>query len=560
MKTQTILRTVVGIATITLSLWSQESLKALVQQTIVLPKIKQEIQKTDLNLSQFFASIKETSNFSDVNKSLVSDIPTKLVSADSNQSLEQNMTLKNLLTAFDSNSTKTPDLNSSLIALDLNDSNRTKAVSIPEVSLEHNKTLHSVKGDEISLTDAVKRSLEQNYLIKAGYDRIRQFEERSNEAYADHLPKLDYKSNFTKNYEYTRTAGKGANRNFIYNDAELKLTQNLYSGGGIQANVKKFDYLKDAEDFKTKQVIEEETLKIAKAYLDVLYARRAVEAHIENMSSLEEILRIVKLKYSSGAVSLAEESSIMASYTDANTSLIKAESAYVDARNYYEFVSNLSLQDAMPFEKFFEIKLDDFDTMSENLLKTNPELMSMQKSLESKQAEIRAAKADYLPRVNAVISGYSQDQDTEAPSASKADIFQKNAGYGKIEFLYNLYSGNATDAKVERLKREESELVNKIEYQKKKLMWDAQQLYNSVRTLDRTLANSETEYNAVSQMVETYWEKFRLGNQELDVLLIAQKQLNQNRQDRLKYLKNYMSDSFTLLAMNGELLKFFLNR
>ena len=91
-------------------------------------------------------------------------------------------------------------------------------------------------------------------------------------------------------------------------------------------------------------------------------------------------------------------------------------------------------------------------------------------------------------------------------------------------------------------------------------MWDAQQLYNSVRTLDRTLANSETEYNAVSQMVETYWEKFRLGNQELDVLLIAQKQLNQNRQDRLKYLKNYMSDSFTLLAMNGELLKFFLNR
>ena len=109
MKTQTILRTVVGIATITLSLWSQESLKALVQQTIVLPKIKQETQKTDLNLSQFFASIKETSNFSDVNKSLISDIPTKLVSSDSNQSLEQNMTLKNLLTAFDSNSTKTPD-------------------------------------------------------------------------------------------------------------------------------------------------------------------------------------------------------------------------------------------------------------------------------------------------------------------------------------------------------------------------------------------------------------------------------------------------------------------
>lgn len=76
----------------------------------------------------------------------------------------------------------------------------------------------------------------------------------------------------------------------------------------------------------------------------------------------------------------------------------------------------------------------------------------------------------------------------------------------------------------------------------RKVKWNLEKLYTSLTSLLSNLDNVENEVNASKRMVESYWESFRNGEQDLHVLLQGQRQLNTAELDWIKSQQDSMKD------------------
>ena len=89
------------------------------------------------------------------------------------------------------------------------------------------------------------------------------------------------------------------------------------------------------------------------------------------------------------------------------------------------------------------------------------------------------------------------------------------------------------------------------------MVWNLEKLYNSLLSLKENIENIKNELKSSQTMVESYWEGFRYGEQDLYALLQAQKQLNSAELDLIDSEQNNIVDYFKVLETSGELLEYF---
>ena len=66
-----------------------------------------------------------------------------------------------------------------------------------------------------------------------------------------------------------------------------------------------------------------------------------------------------------------------------------------------------------------------------------------------------------------------------------------------------------------------------------------------------------TEIVSSRKAVTSYWEAFKLGEQDLQTLLQGQKQLNSAETELVKFEEDYITDFFSILEITGDLSSFF---
>ncbi|ABB44473.1 Outer membrane efflux protein [Sulfurimonas denitrificans DSM 1251] len=406
---------------------------------------------------------------------------------------------------------------------------------------------------KVDLIDVVLQTISASHKVLSSREKMVQAKRNIDIAFANYYPSVDAIYTLGKTERRPGDKENGAlNKVKYYGDEiySLKVTQNVYAGGETQNSVEQLraNYLVAKVDFE--RLLEEESIKAINSYIDVVFSRDALEANKKNIEELETILEIVKIKYDAGALSIGELSNIEASVSNAKSQLSRTTSRYTNALEYFKFIAGESFKDMYPYEKVTQVTLRDFDALLESSLKCNNTLRSFEYDILSSKHNLKKLKSPFRPKVD-LVAGIDKVADKE--------YFEnvEDSYYAKMVLSYNLFNGGRDEAEYLKAYSVLKEKSYDKEAEIRKVKWSLEKFYTSITSLQNNMSNVESEVNASRSMVASYWESFKHGEQDLYILLQAQRQLNTAELDFIQTQQDSMKDYFEILRLLGDLLNYF---
>ncbi|WP_424686482.1 MAG: TolC family protein [Halarcobacter ebronensis] len=404
---------------------------------------------------------------------------------------------------------------------------------------------------KVKLIDAVLETIAQSEILKSSRENVIQYELKLKNAMAEYYPTVDFE------YVRGRTRSKPGDdedtKFKFFNDEYYKfvLRQNLYSGGSTNYMVKSVSKKLEVAKNQYKIKLDSEIKKAIKAYFDVVFANRSVMVNERNMKKLNKILEIVTIKYDNGAASIGDLTSIKANVANAMTKLVKVKSKFIESLRYYEYIVGTRFEKTLPFEKNFDIKIDEFDKLYERALENNKNLINYYKSIQSEKFKHKSIRGKFEPKVDFELSYKESMQGEEIEEEHEQDI------NGKVRVTYNLFNAGRDKNRVLEVNSAIRDLNYRLEEEKKKMKWNLSKIHTSITSVSDALKSTIEEVVASRKMVSSYWEAFKLGEQDLQALLQGQKQLNAAETEVVKFEKNQVNDFFSILEITGDLSAFF---
>jgi outer membrane protein TolC len=414
--------------------------------------------------------------------------------------------------------------------------------------------LDSKKENKVDLIDVVLQTLIASHKVKSSREKMLQAKRNVEIAFANYYPSVDASYSLTKTQlnPGDKKQDKTLNDSKYYGDEiySLKLSQNIYAGGETYNDINRLRALYLLSKAEYKKLLEAEILKATTSYIDVLFSRESLETNDKNIKELEKIFQIVKTKYDAGALSIGELSNIEASVSNAKTQSSRTNSRYINALEYFKFIVGESFKETYPHEKITNIKLKDFDIMVENSLLKNSTLQAINYQIISNKHNLKKLKSAFRPKLD-FMAGAEKITDKE-------DFEQNEDRYfAKVILSYNLYNGGRDEKKYLNAFSKIKEKMYDKKAEIRRIKWSLEKFHTSLTSLQDNLSNAQKEVDASKSMVESYWESFRNGEQDLYVLLEAQRQLNTAELSYIQNQQDSMKDYFEILRLSGELLDYF---
>jgi len=402
---------------------------------------------------------------------------------------------------------------------------------------------------EVSLIDVVLETVAQSNNVKAAREKLQQAKLKLDDGYNAYYPKVDatYKVGRTK-----AIPGVDEEEDKFFNDKNYKLsvTQNLYAGGSTQSNIKYLKRKYDSAKSIYKQAIAKEVENAIKAYFDVLFNYQSLIVNIQNMDKLNAVLEIVSTKYESGAASQGDLSSIRANVSNAESKLIKIESKFHEALEYYNYIVGEAFSTTFPYEDSFDTSVDDFEKIVENAIKNNLKIQNLKFEIQAEKFSLASAKSKFRPQIDLELSSETILDQEDFVEEEKDHKVQ-------VTFSYNLYNQGKDKNKILLLHSTIREINYKLQEEIRKLKWSLSKLHRSIISIHNASKSKTEEVSASMEMVEAYWDGFKLGEQDLQELLQGQRQLNSAQLELIDNKKSAITDYFKLLAASGEILRYF---
>jgi len=427
--------------------------------------------------------------------------------------------------------------------------------NLPLDNTSKNKTAANKSYDDknqyikVSLIDVVLETVSQSNNVKAAREKLIQAKIKLDDSSSGYLPSLDATY---KNARIRTSPGNDGASNKFYNDESYKLavTQNLYAGGSTYNEIKSLEKKYDVAKNEYKIAISKEIENAIKAYFDVLFNFKSLTVNIENMDRLNEVLEIVNIKYESGAASIGDLSSIKANVSNAESKLIKIQSKFNEALEYYKYIVGDDFTKTFPYEDTFDTSVDDFDTIIEKAIANNITIKNFKLNIEAQKFKLISAKSSFRPKIDLELSN-------EKITDQEDYVEDENNYKAQIVLSYNFYNKGKDKKKMFSLNSMVRELEYKRQEEIRKLKWTLSKLQRSITSVSNVSVSTKAEVAASQEMVKAYWEGFKLGEQDLQELLQGQRQLNSAQLALIENKKTIIQDYFKLLSSVGELLDYF---
>jgi len=408
--------------------------------------------------------------------------------------------------------------------------------------------------NKINIIDAVLQTLSLSNKIKASREKMIQSKHNIDIAYGNYYPSID------ATYSIVRTKKTPGDQNIYqtldpskyYNDEQYSLTlsQNIYAGGQTQNEIErlKAQYLIAKTDYE--RLLEEEIFKAITSYIDVVFTRDAMQANKKNMEELKTIFDIVKIKFDAGALSLGELRNIEASIANAKSKLSRTNSKFNNAIEYFKFLTGELFEETYPYEKIVHVEITPLEEILEKVPEKNSAIKSFNYNILSKKFNLKKLQAPFRPQIDLLLSANKVTDQENFENVEDSYI-------AKLLVNYNLFNGNKDKNNYLKAFSAIQEIVYEKEAEIRKISWELEKLHISLTSIQENLDNVEDEVNASKSMVGSYWESFRNGEQDLNVLLQGQRQLNTAELDFIQSQQDSMKDYFEILKLSGNLLSHF---
>ncbi|MCD4758282.1 MAG: TolC family protein [Arcobacteraceae bacterium] len=402
---------------------------------------------------------------------------------------------------------------------------------------------------KVSLIDVVLETVSQSNNVKAAREKVIQSNIKLDDAYAGYLPSIDgtYKSARTE----TKPGDDGKTNKYFGDESyKLSVRQNIYAGGDTYTEIKSLEKKYEVAKNAYRLVIAKEIENAIKAYFDVLFNFNSLTVNIENMDRLQEVLEIVNIKYESGATTIGDLSSIKANVSNAESKLIKIQSKFNESLEYYKYIVGDEFVKTFPYEESFDTSIDDFDQIVQNAIENNINIKTYKLNIESQKYQLLNSKSGFKPKV---------DLELSTEKITDQEDFEENERNNKVQVVlsYNFYNKGRDKNKILTMNSLVRELNYRLKEEIRKLKWTLSKLHRSIVSVTNASVSTKAEVLASQEMVNAYWDGFKLGEQDLQELLQGQRQLNSAQLDLIENKKSAITDYFKLLSNTGDLLSYF---
>jgi len=431
-----------------------------------------------------------------------------------------------------------------------------------DISLKNDPLFQVDTKDGLNLHEAIELSIQNNPKFLRSRQSIFQAKRKIDEAFSGHLPTVDVSGN--AGYEsrtYTpENALKGPNNTdrFRYKKTELYLNikENIWAGGSIENGVDEQKQRLSAIMYEHQNNIEKLSIEMIQTYFDIVYGKISLKINEKNMQDFKKVLKIMKIKEENGAATKGDLNFILANVDNAKTELIRTQSELENAISFYAYLIGEQESKNLPFESEVALDFVDLNT-SLNEARLNNAVIQRQKAYaEATKYSFEAQKGSYQPTIDLLVNGETR---REYNTITESDIdpgSRRDKGSILLSFKYNLYRGGKDEAKSLRLYAKMNEFNYTLADETRKVIFRTKVLYQSVDSLEKSLALTESEVISARKVVSSYWISFKEGTQDLQALQLALRSLNRAELDYTRFKKNLYIDNFKLLQNRGKLLPF----
>ncbi len=364
-----------------------------------------------------------------------------------------------------------------------------------------------------TLSQAVRQGLDydpelssetQNYKVKLKSISL---------AKSGYLPKVDLYSGIGyEDSQRDKTHSQQNNGRYTRREASAHLRQPIFEGYATTYDISSARSESDATKYALNALAQNKSLKIIKAYLDVLKMQEVLRLAKENLSKHYKIMKSIKERYDQGVTDKADFIQIQGRVRSAQSNLFSSENNLNDAKAVY-----LSLVGVMP-SNLQRVNASDvrvpksLATAIRQSIERHPTGQSARKNVELEKNRRKGAKSNYYPHFYADLSA-NHEVDAAGIEGSQ-DTYQ-----GMIRAEWNVFDGLKDKKRIEIARLQVLRAGDKVNDVERQLELETRLSWNAYQSLKYELTPLSEHVKYANEATKLYKEQYNVNKRSLiDVL------------------------------------------
>lgn len=377
-------------------------------------------------------------------------------------------------------------------------------------------SLHVYSQEILTLENAIKIGLENNYSIKIAENLQEISENDATIGNAGFLPSIDASASYEEsktNTEQQYYDGRYVDRSNVSSDnfsSGVFLNWTIFDGLQMFASYSRYKELKKIGEHNFKLQIENNVAEIIKSYNNIIREKYIIEVIKRNIETSQERVAIAenKLEYGSGSRFDLRQATI--DLNEDKASFLQEERNLQQEKIYLNQLLGRDIN--LNFEILDTIKIDTslvYDDLYSTFLVNNNELLIAETNKNISQLDIKMIRSELFPTIS-VSAGYNYNRST-----SGAGIIEENKNYGfnyGISASLPLFDGLNRKRRLENSQIDLNNSLLSFEELKNNLSGELLDAYQRYRNAIDLINLERESLEAVQANIETGLERLRLGN------------------------------------------------
>ncbi|MDF1877973.1 TolC family protein, partial [Sulfurimonas sp. SAG-AH-194-L11] len=344
-----------------------------------------------------------------------------------------------------------------------------------------------------------------------------------------------------------------------YNDASLRVTQNIFEGLGTMYQVEQQKVVILSADIGVKNSANSIALETVTAYIDILRNKEFYDIAKDNMQVHKKYLAQIKERIDAGIGRRSGYKQTLSRYENAQSSYFLAQQTYENSIATFQRILPVKA-DAKELVKpvIGALPAENLEELISIGVENNPSIQISQADIKYAEAALNRSYATYYPRVdlqanaywNKGLNGLRSTINGESNLPTDAD------GANVLLILsYNIFNGLADkslqEANKHKVLRQNSSLSDAKRYIKAytTVAW---QTYNITET---RLVHINNNIKASADTISDYQEEYDLGRRSLVDLLNIELEYNNARNRRVAAEYDRLLAYYQILTHTGKILE-----
>ncbi|HEM0492365.1 TPA: TolC family outer membrane protein [Legionella pneumophila] len=332
-------------------------------------------------------------------------------------------------------------------------------------------------------------------------------------------------------------------------ESAVELRQRLFAGGGIINEVKRNQYLTEAQKWKTQGIAEDLALEITKNYFAVLLHERLYAYSIENLKAHKAVFKMIKERATAGITRTAEVDQANARLALAEANKISALADLQEVKiNYAKTVGKWPENLQVPHVPARKSLPNNLARIIEKGLDNHPTVKSSYADIKEAKAQYDVARAAYYPEVNLVLNSSKNKNLGGLIGPNDSDTVA-------VRMNYNAFRGGADAARI----RETAYQVQEAYETKNRTLLE---LKETIRLAWNAYVASALRIQPLKQHVTAsrktrtaYQDEFKVGKRTLLDLLDSQNEYYESQIELASAENDEILSRYRILNGMGCLLK-----